>query len=125
MNQVFLYTFPQWIIFAGLFMIIYGWIEKKKTLRLAGIASFILLGFFALWIISSGKLATSALEETIESSTGRKLFPAYLSFLFSAMLAIPALLLDRKNRKYARLFIVLSAFAGLSGFFVIVNFLHQ
>lgn len=133
MSQVFLYTFPQWVVFAGIFMVVYGWVEDKKAFRLIGSAIFVLLGIFALIVIfgdflAAGKFLTP--EEVVAEEINNeilnevpleaRLMPAYWSFLLSSVLSIPALLLDWKSKKYARLFMVLTALTALSGFFVIV-----
>lgn len=138
MNQVFLYTFPQWIVFAGLFMIIYGWVENKKVFRLTGSGIFILLGIFALIVIFGDYLAAGKFlspEEIVaeeidneilnEIPLEAKLLPAYWNFLLASILAIPALLLDWKNKKYARLFMVLTGLVALLGFFIIVGALKS
>lgn len=137
MNQVFLYTFPQWIVFAGLFMIIYGWVENKKVFRLIGIAIFIALGIFAAVVVfgdylaaghylSPEEVAAQELDgETLnEIPIEAKLMPAYWSFLLASILAIPAFLLDLKERKYVKVLTVIMALVALLGFFVIVGALR-
>lgn len=138
MNQVFLYTFPQWIVFAGLFMVIYGWVENKKTFRLIGIAIFIALGIFAAVVIFGDYLAAgkflSPEEIVAEEIDGEilnevpleaKLLPAYWSFLLSSIVAIPAFLLDLKERKFAKLTTVIMGLVALLGFFIIVGALRS
>ena len=138
MNQVFLYTFPQWIVFAGLFMVVYGWVENKKAFRMTGNGIFILLGIFALVVIFGDYLAAGkflspdeVVAEQIDNEIlneiplEAKLLPAYLSFLLASVFAIPALLLDWKNKKYARLSMVLMGLIALSGFFIIVGALKS
>ena len=138
MNQVFLYTFPQWIVFAGLFMVIYGWVENKKNFRLIGIALFVALGIFALVVLLGDFLAAGKFlspEEVVaeeidgdilnEVPLEAKLLPAYWSFLVSSILAIPTFLLDLKERKFAQLSTVLMALVALLGFFVIVGALRS
>ncbi len=134
MNQVFLYTFPQWIVFAGLFMIIYGWVENKKSFRLIGIGIFIALGIFAAVVLLGDFLAAGKFlspEEVIaeeidgeilnEVPIEAKLLPAYWSFLVAAVLAIPTFLLDLKQKKFAKVAIVITSLLALLGFFVIVG----
>jgi hypothetical protein len=50
-----------------------------------------------------------------------KLFPAYLSFVVSSILALPAIFFDIKNSKKFRWFIVISGLVALFGFFVIIG----
>ncbi|HPF50870.1 MAG TPA: hypothetical protein PK335_04805 [Draconibacterium sp.] len=138
MNQVFLYTFPQWIVFAGLFMIIYGWVENKKTFRLIGISIFIALGIFAAVVLLGDFLAAgkflSPEEVVAEEIDGEilnevpleaKLLPAYWNFLLSSVIAIPALILDLKQKKFAQLVTIIMGLVALLGFFIIVGALRS
>lgn len=135
MNQdAFLYTLPQWFIFASLIVIAYGWIENNKIFRIIGSIGFILLGIFAVYAISRGYFLASEFltpkeiiseeleEEFIEEVPFMvQLLTAYRSFVVSAILAIPAIYFDWKNIKPTRLFIVLAGLVSLFGFFVIVG----
>lgn len=137
MNDTLLYTLPQWLIFGAVFVSVYGWIEHKKGFRIIGACIFVLLGIFSLYIITGdylagGKFLTpdeiadqelndNAIEEIPFQA---KLLPAYLSFLVSAILAIPAIFLDIKNKKSYQWFIILTGLAALFGFFVIVGVLQ-
>ncbi|WP_346857263.1 hypothetical protein [uncultured Draconibacterium sp.] len=134
MNDSFLYTIPQWFVFAGLFMIIYGWVESKKSFRLIGISIFILLGIYSLAILLGDYLTIGNYltpEEVVSEEIDgdilnevpfqAKLLPAYWSFLLSSVLAIPSLFLDWKDKKYARTFIVITGLVALLGFFIVVG----
>ncbi len=134
MNDTLLYTLPQWFIFASVFVAVYGWMEDKKVFRIIGASILILLGLFSLYIItgdflaegkylSPDEIATQELtgEAVEEIPIQAKILPAYLSFLVSAVLAIPAIYLDLKNKKSYRLFIILAGLVSLFGFFVIVG----
>ena len=135
MNQyTFLYTVPQWIVFAAMFVVVYGWVENKKPFRIIGLALFFSLGLFSIYIMSAGYLATTfyltpeeIINEELEDEVihelpfQARLLPAYLSFLFSAILSIPAIILEVKNNKYRKLFIVFTCLISLLGFFVIVG----
>jgi len=134
MTDSFLYTFPQWFIFAGLFMIIYGWIENKKAFRLIGICIFIVLGIYSLFILLGDYLAIGNYltpEEVVREEIDdeiineipfqAKLIPAYWSFLISSVLAIPTLILDWKDKKYARPLIIATSLVALLGFFIVVG----
>jgi hypothetical protein len=134
MNDTFLYTLPQWFIFAAVFVTVYGWIEKKKTFRIIGASILMLLGIFSLFIITGDYLAAGKFltpnEIADKELTGEaieeipfqaKLLPAYLSFVVSAILAIPAILFDIKNKKNYQWFILIGGLVALFGFFVIVG----
>ncbi|MCY1722514.1 hypothetical protein OU798_19345 [Prolixibacteraceae bacterium Z1-6] len=134
MTDTFLYTFPQWFVFAGLFMIIYGWIESKKAFRLIGISIFIVLGIYSLVVLLGDYLAIGNYltpEEVVSEEIDNeilnevpfqaKLVPAYLCFLIASVLAIPSLILDWKNKKHARILIVIFSLVALMGFFIVVG----
>ncbi len=134
MSDVFLYTFPQWIIFGGLFAVIYGWVESKKSFRLAGISIFVLLGILALVVLAGNflpaahsltpdEVVAEAMEEELpeEVPLHLKLLPAYWSFLIAGILAIPTFFLELREKKAARTLFVATALAALLGFFIIVG----
>jgi predicted membrane channel-forming protein YqfA (hemolysin III family) len=134
MTDTFLYTFPQWFVFAALFAIIYGWVENKKIFRLIGILVFILLGILSVYLIlgdffaagnflTPEEVASEEIDNEIlnEIPLQAKLLPGYWSFIAASVLAIPALVLDWTNKKRSRLFIVLTILLALMGFFVIVG----
>ncbi len=138
MNEVFLYTFPQWLVFAALFVIIYGWVEGKKVFRLTGHGIFILLGIFALVVLlgdylaaahylSPEEVASEELEEIVTNEVPLEamLLPAYWSFLLAGILAVPSMILEWKNRKTARTLTVLTGLAALLGFFIVVGALRS
>jgi hypothetical protein len=112
MNDTLLYTLPQWFIFAAVFVVVYGWIENKNAFRIIGAVIFVLLGIFSITIISGGYLAGGEFltpgeiadqeldgEVIGEIPFQAKLLPAYLSFIVSAIIAIPAIFLDIKKKR--------------------------
>lgn len=138
MNEVFLYTFPQWIVFAALFVTIYGWVESKKVFRITGEGIFILLGIFALVVLLGDHLAAAhylspeevASEELDEIITNEvpiqaMLLPAYWSFLIAGLLAIPTIIFEWKDKKIARTLTVITGLIALLGFFIVVGALRS
>ncbi len=143
MNSSFLYTVPQWIIFAGIVAVIYGWVEQKRQFRIIGTSILVILGLYSLYVILGGYLAAHNYFTPYEALMGEleeqemltdndlllndvpfqvKLFPAYISFLISAAVAIPALISELlKNKKLFRIFIIISIFISLVGFFMVVD----
>ncbi len=138
MNNTFLYTLPQWFIFAAIFVAVYGWVEDKKAFRLIGAGIFVALGVYSLYILSGDYLAAGSfltpeeianeelLDEVLEEIPFEaKLLPAYISFLVSAVIALPAIYFDLRNKKIYRLFIVLAGLVSLFGFFIVVGALKS
>ncbi|WP_372949320.1 hypothetical protein [Mariniphaga sp.] len=139
MNQdTLLYTLPQWFVFAGIIASIYGWVEHKKTFRLLGPVIFFLLGIFSLYSILNGSFSSSEfltpaeiISEEMEEETMEdipfvaQLLPAYFAFLFSGLLAVPTFILEWKEKKGKNLMVILTALAGVMGFFIIVGALRS
>ncbi len=136
MNDTFLYTLPQWFIFAAVFVVVYGWMEDKKAFRIIGASIFVALGIFSLFVIfgdslAAGKFLTPneiASEELADGIIDEvpfqaKLLPAYISFVLSAVLAIPAIVLDIKDKKRYQWFIISAGLVSLFGFFIVVGVL--
>ena len=134
MSDTFIYTVPQWFIFAAIIGMVYGWIEEKKAIRMIGAGILIALGIFSLIILSgdyfsAGKfltqeeLASQQLEENIPEEIPfiARLFPAYLLFVISAVLSVPAIIFDLKNKKGYVYWAIIAGLVALAGFFVIVG----
>lgn len=133
-DSVFLYTLPQWFIFSSLLVIVYGWVEKKKPFIIIGLIIFIALAIYSIYAISQGyfdsynyltpeEIVNEEMEgELIEEIPFEGLIlPAYWSFIVSGILAVPALFLEIRNKKTARVFIVLTGLVSLLGFFIIID----
>jgi amino acid transporter len=139
MNQdTFIYTLPQWFIFASILVTVYGWVESKKYFRIIGSVVMILLGVFAVWAIVQGyfsannfltpdELISEEMEEEVmeEMPFQAQLLPAYWSFIVAAVLSLPAIYFDWKNKKPNRLFYILAGLVALLGFFIIVGALKM
>ena len=134
MNDTLLYTLPQWFIFAGIFVITYGWVENKKSFRLIGSAILVLLGIYSLFLLFGESFAASeflSLEEIASEEIDdeiideipfqARLIPAYWSFVVAAFLALPAIILDVKDNDKYRVFIILAGLTCLFGFFIIIG----
>lgn len=137
-DGILLYTLPQWFIFAGIIASVYGWVEHKKAFRLLGPFIFFLLGVYAVIALSGDYFASYEYltpeelimedmeeEPTAELPFQAMLFPAYLTFVVAGFLSIPAFLLEWKNRKGRNLLLIMSALAGLAGFFIIAGALRS
>jgi len=136
-QNTLLYTLPQWLIFAAITASIYGWAEQKKIFSMIGPLLLISLGIFASFAIFRGSFSSftyltpeeiinEELSQDISSEIpiGAKIFPAYLSFIFSGILALPAFILQWKNKKFKNTFMIVSGLISLIGFFIIAGALH-
>jgi len=50
-------SISQWALFLGIAIILFGWIEKKEKFILAGQVVFLLLGFFAFYILITDQIS--------------------------------------------------------------------
>ncbi len=122
-------SIPQWTIFLGITVIIYGWVEDKKAFGLLGTGLFALLGIFAGYTIYAGLLMPDEWFNTAENFGGEELFdfdelplegrmlPLYWGMVANGMLGATALLAEWKNNRYARHLKVLVSTIGLIIFF--------
>ena len=137
-QYTFLYTLPQWFIFAGVIAFGYGWVEKKRPFSIIGIFIFIALGIFALYLIAQDyfvfhnyltpdEIIDLEFDDQIieEMPITGKILPAYWMFVVSGAFAIPALILEWKRKKLSRTIMIISGLIALSGFFIIVSALRM
>ena len=132
MDGYLLYTLPQYAIFAGITVIIYGWAEGKEVFERIGLVLFVLLGFFAVYILSSGVLipdryltpGEAAIPEEFlteeDISVEGKLIPVYWGLILSGLLALAAFLMKLLGRKKARLVMVIAGAVAIGMFFMIL-----
>ncbi len=136
-HDIFLYTLPQWLVFVGVIASVYGWVEKKKAFRMVGPVLFFLLGLFSLWVILKGyfsafalltpeEVVTEQMEEIIYEDIpfAARLFPAYILFIISGIIAVPSLILEWMNRRRKGILMIVTSLIGLMGFFIIVGALR-
>jgi hypothetical protein len=134
MSETFLYTLPQWFIFAGIFVVTYGWVEDKKPFRIIGALILFVLGIYSLFILfgdsfaaskflTPEEIASEVLDDEIidEIPFEAKLVPAYWSFVVAAVFTLPSIFLDLKNNKKYKWFIVSAGLIALFGFFIIIG----
>ena len=72
-------------LFGGIAMLIFAWVEKKSWIEKAGQLMFVVMGFFAAWIIMSGQLVipeTETKSVTKEMQTMFYLFGLIVASLF-------------------------------------------
>lgn len=129
-----LYTLPQWFVFSAVIAIVYGWVEQKKVFMKIGLGILILLSLFSVYLIAAGHFAAGSfltpeeivseqMEDEIlpEIPIQVKLLPAYISFIFSGLTALPALYFVQKEKKTGKWLVVISVLISLLGFFMVVG----
>lgn len=134
----FIYTLPQWIVFAGITAYIYGTAESKHTFRITGLILFIVLGIYSIWALQSEyfsshrfltpeEIINNELEEVLPADIPfpAKIFPAYLLFLISGVMSIAALIFELKDYKRKMALAIVAAMPALLGFFIITGSLRS
>ncbi len=131
----FLYSIPQWVIFVGLVVIIYGWVEHKKVFGLLGSLFFIVLALFSIFAISSGyfvfnnflspdEIISQEMEETGLDIPGlpmqAKLLPIYWGLILAGVLACITFILEWKEKRHIKLFKILLMIFSIGLFFILL-----
>ena len=117
-------TVSQYLLFLGIGLIFFSWIEKKEKLQLAGQAIFVLLGLLSLWVILTN---TVLIPEVTESPLSKELkILSYFKFLalFSAF-SLGSLLLNVFRLRFRKLSVYLEVLVGLMLFFMAFGILQM
>ena len=106
-------TIPQWAIFVGITVMIYGWTEKKMIFELIGLGILVLLGFFAAWVLISGLLIpqellnqTDPLDETVELflpdelPVEGRLLPFYWGLIGNGILSAATMVVEILKKRF-------------------------
>ncbi len=118
-----LITIVQYVLFGGIILVLFGWFEKKEKLAFAANALFILIGFFAIWILFANIIVFQANSSSTISKEMKTLSLLKLSIWFAAFNLISLLLGIFRNKYYKpTLFIVV--LAALCLFFIAFNLLQ-
>ena len=130
-------TIPQWGIFAGITVLIYGWAEKKRGFGLIGAGILVLLGLYAGWAVLSGMVAPASLIDPVDPFTGERAFlpeelpvegrvlPHYLGLILNGVLALAVLLTDLFRKKAAKVLKTITGFFSVFLFFMLISMLRS
>lgn len=128
METSLLYTLPQWGIFIGVAMVIYGWVEKKKAFGIAGISILVLLGIYATYAINAGWVsigvdASGKFPNEGFSPEGMpvkaKLVPVYWGLVATGILSLISLTLELTVKKLSGVFKAIASIVALTVFFMV------
>jgi hypothetical protein len=131
-------TIPQWAIFVGITVMIYGWTEKKMIFELIGLGLLVLLGVFAAWVVLAGLLVpeellnqTDPLDETIElfmpdelPIEGR-LLPFYWGLIGNGILAAVTMILEILKKRFVFILKITVGIISLALFFLMMAAIHS
>jgi len=117
-------TISQYSLFLGIGLILFGWIEKKEKLVIAGKAIFLLLGILSLWVLLTNTIVApevkgNSIPKEVKILSYFKLTAYFAGFnLFS-------LLLDLFKVRYYKFSLYLILFTGLMLFFMVFSILQM
>lgn len=125
-------TVPQWAIFAGITVMIYGWIEKKRIFGIIGAAILVLLGLFAAWTIFTGLLIPESALDINENLPKEELFnpdelpvegrllPFYWLLAVNGLLALAAMLAEIWRKRFANVLKIVIGAVAILVFFLMM-----
>ena len=117
-------TISQYSLFLGIGLILFGWIEKKEKLVLAGQAIFLLLGLLSLWVL----LTNTIVAPEVNGNSIPKEVKILSYFKLTAYFAgfnLLSLLLNLFKVRYYKFGLFLIVFTGLMLFFMVFSILQM
>lgn len=123
-NALFYYSsLSQWALFLGIALILFGWLEKKDKIVIAGQILFLLLGLFAFWIIFFG--ITNIPISTGEKITKElKLTSFFRGIIILGIVDLVSLLLKSFNLRFQKASRIIVILIALMLFFMVFNILQ-
>lgn len=115
----------QWILFAGLGLIIYSMIEPKKIIHQASQIVFIVLGLFSAWIIFSGQIIVPAISPGDTTPAEAKALTYFHGLLLTGILGILGLIMPKLNPKWVKFPNLIIIPVGLILFFMVYRLQKQ
>jgi len=116
-------SISQWTLFMGIGLLIFGIIEKKEYYILAGQIAFVMLGFFAIWILFPN--CHSLTENPNRLPKELKSLAFFKAVVFFMGLTLITLVLKLLKLKYQKLSIYILLFFALVLFFMLVNIIQM
>ena len=110
----------QMLLFLGIGLILFGWIEKKDKLILGGQIMFLILGFFALWILLSH---TITIPQTISDKISKesRIIGFFRSSLLLMGITVVSFLMSLFKLRFQKVSVSIVLIIALMLFFMIVS----
>lgn len=113
-------SISQWALFIGIGLILFGWIDKKDRIVLAGQFTFLALGCLACWIlITDGIFIPEATGTGIPKEL--KVLTYFKGVAIFAAVDVVSLLLKLFNLRFQKTSVYILVFYGLALFFMVFN----
>lgn len=116
-------TISQYSLFLGIGLILFGWIEKKEKLVLAGQAIFLLLGLLSLWVLLTNTIVAPEVNGN-SIPKEMKILSYFKSSAYFAGFNLISLLLNLFKVRYHKFSLYLILFTGLMLFFMVFSILQ-
>jgi hypothetical protein len=123
---------PQWLIFAALIVMAYGWIEKKWIFGIIGSGLLVALGIFAVIAIYAGWMMPESALNISQDLTVDELFtpdelpvegrllPFYWVLAFNGLIALAAMLGEIYHKKFGIILKIIAATLAIILFFLMM-----
>lgn len=117
-------SISQWTLFLGIGFLIFGIIEKREHYILAGQIAFVMLGFFAIWILfPKGHYALAENPERLTKDLkSLAFFKGAVVFMGLTFITLALKLLKHRYQKFS---IYILLFFALILFFMLVNIIQM
>ena len=112
-------TSSQWILFIGIGLIIYSWIEKKRLIQQLGQATFLLLALFALWVLVTGQIIVPEVVSSKVVPVEAKALTFFSGLLVTGLVGVVAFVLGRIESSWAKFVNMVLVAVGLSLFLMV------
>ena len=119
-SMLYLTSLSQWGLFLGIGFILFGWIEKRQQLTLAGQLTFLLLGLLTAWVLLTGQIPEpAAMGETISKEV--RVLAYFKALAWFSGWNVVSLLLKLFKLRFHNISLYLLVFFALMLFFMIFN----
>ena len=109
----------QWMLFLAIGLIIFSWIEKKKLLQQTGQAAFVLLGFFAVWVIASHQIVAPEIPAGGKPTTESIAISYFTALIGAGSLGLVAFATSFFKPVWSKYITMVLVAVGLSLFFMV------
>ena len=110
----------QWALFLGIAAIVFGWIEKKENFILIGQFIFLVLGFIALYVVFTDKIAVPP-NNGIQIPKEMKVLTYFKSTALFMGLDVISLLMTLFKIRFHKVSTYILIFFALMLFFMVFN----
>ena len=113
----------QWLLFIGIALVLFGWVEKKNKFIFTAQFLFILIGLFAAYLIVTSKANTPESTD-FQLTKELKILAYFKSLAYFSILGITSLLVSFFKLRFQKTIIVILILAALMLFFMVFNILQ-